>query len=93
MYIMMDKNVGAKPYKIGDKLILEITVTDENKSFDWLGKTILNKIDINKLGFTVDSVSFRKDKYINNIPIQLRQDIQNELNKAFSNISDLLKAK
>lgn len=88
---MEDLNIGAKPYKVGDKLIIEVTVTDEDKSFDFLGKAITNKINTSDLGFEVDLVSFCKEKFVDNIPLQLRSEIADKLQGAINDIRDLLK--
>ncbi|MGN2339405.1 hypothetical protein ACTFIN_14975 [Clostridium cagae] len=87
---MIDENIGAKPYNIGDKVILEVTITDEDKSFDFFGKATMNKISTESLGFNVDCVSFWKDKYIDNISIQLRTEIKDKLQNAMNEISDLI---
>lgn len=86
---MEDINIGAKPYKKGDKLILEITVIDEDKSFDFLGKSIMGKLDTQDLGFKIEMVSFWKDRYINNIPAELRKEIIETLQKSIDQIKDL----
>ncbi|WP_252251285.1 hypothetical protein [Clostridium sp. VAP52] len=87
---MIDEEIGAKPYKVGDKLILEVTVTDEDISFDFIGKAIFNRISTEDLGFNINMVSFWKDKYINNIPLQLRKEIRDNLQKTMDEISDLI---
>lgn len=90
---MEDINVGCKPYKKGDKLIIEVTVTDEDLSFDYLGKCLTGRIDTSNLGFKIDLVSFWEDKYKDNIPLALRQEIYNKLNNVFEDIGDLLSIK
>lgn len=87
---MEDINIDKRPYSLGDKLLVTITVTDENKSFDFLGKAMYNKLDISDFGFTIDAVAFSKDKYVDHIPMELRTEIQSKLNKAFEEISDLI---
>jgi len=86
---MIDMNVNEKPYKVGDRLILEIEITDEEKSFDFLGKAILNQLNTSALGFTVEKVAFNKDKYIDNIPLELRNEIINRLQEAMDDIREL----
>lgn len=88
---MIDENVNEKPYKKGDKLILEITITDEDKAYDFLCKSILRKPDApdKDLGFELDLVSFWKDRYVNNIPEQLRREIIDTLQKSIDDIIKL----
>lgn len=88
---MIDENINEKPYKKGDKLILEITITDEDKAYDFFCKSILNKPDApdKKLGFELDLVSFWKDRYINNIPEELRRKIIETLEKSIDEIREL----
>lgn len=88
---MIDENIDCKPYKKGDRLILEVIVTDEDKSFDFLGKAILNKLSTDDLGFNIDSVSFWKDKYIDNIPLELRNKIVTKLQESVEEIEKILK--
>lgn len=88
---MIDENIGFKPYKKGDRLILEVIVTDEEKSFDFLGKAIMNRLDTKDLGFDVDKVSFWKERYIENIPLELRNDIVNKLQESVAEIEKILK--
>lgn len=78
------------PYKVGDRLIVEVVVTDEDKSFDFLGKAVLGKLDTKDFGFDVDKVCFWKDRYIDNIPIDLRSEIANKLQKALDEVRDLI---
>lgn len=87
---MIDENINSRPYKVGDKLILEIEVTDENKSFDFLGKALFNKLDTSEFGFKVDTVCFWKDRYIDNIPSNLRADIIKSLQKSLNEITNIL---
>lgn len=87
---MIDEDIDCKPYKKGDRLILEVIVTDEDKSFDFLGKAILNKINTDNLGFNVDSVSFWKDRYIDSISLELRTEIITKLQKSIDEIGELL---
>lgn len=90
---MEDINVGCKPYKKGDKIIIEATITDEDLSFDYFGKCLTGRTDTSNLGFKIDLVSFWKDKYKDNIPLTLRQEIYNKLNVTFDEISNLLMEK
>ena len=87
---MIDINAGCKPYKKGDRLILEIIVNDEDKSFDFLGKALRNKFNMEELGFNIDKVCFWKDRYIDNIPIELRSEIADKLQKALDEIRGLI---
>ena len=87
---MEDVNVNEKPYKKGDKIVLEITITDEDKSFDFIAKSILGKNNSKEeLGFIVDKVSFWKDRYIDNISLELRQEIVDKLQKSINEIREL----
>lgn len=86
---MEDINIGAKPYKKGDRLIVEIIVTDEDKSFEFLGKSVMGKLDTQELGFEVDKISFWKDRYINNIPFDLRKEIIDTLQRSIDEIKTL----
>lgn len=88
---MIDENINSKPYKKGDKLILEITVVDEDKVYDFLCKSILRKEDAQdkELGFELDLVSFWKDRYINNIPEDLKKEIIETLQRSIDQIKQL----
>lgn len=88
---MIDENINSKPYKVGDKLIIEVTITDEELSFDFLAKAIMNKISTNDLGFNIDSVCFWKDRYIDNIPLELRKEIISKLEQSINEIGNILK--
>jgi hypothetical protein len=85
-----DMNVGCKPYKKGDKLIIEVTVTDEDKSFDYLGKCLTGRMDTSDMGLNIVLVSFWKDRYKDNIPLELRSEILNKFNKTFDEIEGIL---
>lgn len=88
---MIDENVNSKPYKVGDRLIIEVIVTDEDKSFDFLGKALFNKISTEDLGFNVEKVCFWKDRYIDSIAIELRDEIIQKLQKSVKEINELIK--
>lgn len=88
---MIDENIDKMPYKKGDKLILEITVIDEDKVYDFLCKSILCKPNApdKELGFSLDLVSFWKDRYINNTSEELKKEIINTLQKSIDDIKNL----
>lgn len=87
---MIDENVDCKPYKKGDRLILEVVITDEDKSFDFLAKSMMNKLDTDEFGFSLDKVSFWKDRYIDHIPLELRSEIVEKLQKYVDEIAEIL---
>ena len=87
---MIDENIQAKPYKKGDRIIIEAIITDEEISFDFLGKALFNRIDTTDMGFNIDKVSFWKDRYIDNIPMGLRNEIISKLQKSIDEIRDLV---
>lgn len=87
---MIDENVNCKPYKKGDRLIIEVVVTDEDKSFDFLGKALYKKLNTDNMGLSIDKVFFSKDKYIDNIPKELRSEIINKLQQSVDEVRDLL---
>jgi hypothetical protein len=87
---MEDINIGCKPYKKGDKLIIEVTVTDEDLSFDYLGKCLYRDKDTSDIGLKIESVAFHKERYKDNIPLELRSEILNKFNKTFDEIEGML---
>lgn len=87
---MVYENTNCKPYEKGDRLILEVIVTDENISFDFLGKAITGRLRTEELGFEIDKVCFWKDRYINNIPLELRTEIVNKIQKSVDEIRGLI---
>lgn len=87
---MIDENIQAKPYKKGDRIIIEAIITDEETSFDFLGKALFNRINTSDMGFDIDKVSFWKDRYIDNIPMELRNEIISKLQKSIDEIRDLV---
>lgn len=90
---MEDINKACTPYKKGDKLIIEVTVTDEDLSFNYLGKCLYNRMDTSNIGLQIESVAFHADRYKDSIPMELRQEISNKLNDAFNDIDSLLSIK
>lgn len=90
---MEDINVECTPYKKGDKIIIEATITDEDLSFDYLGKCLYRNKDTSDIGLKIESVAFHADRYKDSIPMELRQEIYNKLNNVFEDISDLLSIK
>lgn len=87
---MVDENINCKPYKKGDRLILEVIVTDEDKSFDFFGKAITNRISTDEFGFDIDKVCFWQERYMNNIPLELRKEIIDKLQNSLDEIKGLV---
>lgn len=89
---MKDKELCI-PYEVGDKIVIIANVVDKEKSFDTLGKLIYNKLDLKEYGLEFDSVTFDKDRYIDRVHSDLREEIEKELAKAIRNIDKLLMLK
>lgn len=87
---MIDENINYKPYKNGERLIIEVVITDEDKSFDFLGGALFNRISTENMGFDIDKVCFWKDRYIDNIPVELRSEIIDKLQKSIDEIRNLV---
>lgn len=87
---MEDLNINEKPYKKGDKIIIEVEITDVDKSFDFLGKAVIGKLDTSEFGFDVQKIIFSKDKYVEFLSSELRTEITNNLQKSINNINEVL---
>lgn len=50
----------------------------------------MNKLDTTQFGFDIDSVCFWKDRYMQNIPKQLRTEITHKLEQTIEDINKLI---
>lgn len=74
------------PIKTGENTMIEIEVTDEDKAFNFLGKSLIGRQNYsNEYGFEIMSLSFSKDKYIENIESKLRDDLHNIAKNTLAN--------
>lgn len=82
------------PIKTGEKTMVEIEITDEEKAFNFFGKALTGRMDMSDYGFEVNSLSFNKDVYIENIESKLRAEILDMIGKSttelYTNVSNLL---
>lgn len=87
---MKDINAGEVPFNNGDKIIIEVQITDSDKAFEFLGKSILGQLDNSHLGFDIELFTFSKDRYVNNTPHELRNEINKKLSNTMQEINDLI---
>lgn len=83
------------PLKNGKETILKIKVIDEDKAFDFIGKHLLDKIDFNDYGFSIEQMYLNEDKYKESLKDDLRKevirDIENYGNEMVKSIIDKIK--
>lgn len=87
---MEDLNIDKKPYKKGDKLIIEIEITDVEKSFEFLCKSIMRRKDMSEFGFEVDKLILSENKYVESLSVELRTEIANKLQRSMDEIREML---
>ena len=82
------------PIKTGDKTMVEVEITDEDKAFNFFGKSLTGRADMSEYGFEVNSLSFSKDQYLDNIEDKLRNELLNTVGKTttelYTTISNML---
>jgi len=87
---MKDINANEVPFDNGDKIIIEVTIKDSDKAFEFLAKSILGQLNNSHLGFDIESFTFSKDRYIENTPFELRKEINKKLNKTIEEINEMI---
>lgn len=83
------------PLRNGKKTILKIKVIDEDKAFDFIGKHLLNKVDLNDYGFSIEQMYLDEDKYKQSLEEDLKKevikDIENYGNEMVKSIISKIK--
>ena len=84
------------PVRTGENTMIEIEITDEDKAFNFIGKSLTGRQNYsNEYGFEIMSLSFSKDRYIENIESKLRDDLydiaKNTLVNFYNGVDRLLK--
>lgn len=84
------------PVRTGENTMIEIEITDEDKAFNFIGKSLTGRQNYsNEYGFEIMSLSFSKDRYIENIESKLRDDLydiaKNTLANFYNDVDRLLK--
>lgn len=82
------------PIKTGEKTMVEVEITDEDKAFDFFGRSLTGRADMSEYGFEVNSLSFSKDKYLDSIEDKLREELLGIVGKTttelYTTISNML---
>lgn len=83
------------PLVNGKETILKIKVIDEDKAFDFIGKHLLDKVDFNDYGFSIEQMYLNEDRYKQSLEVDLKKevirDIENYGNKMVESIIDKIK--
>lgn len=83
------------PLKNGKETILKIKVIDADKAFDFIGKHILNKVDFDNYGFSIEQMYLDEDRYKESLKDDLKEEVIREIenygNKMVKSIVDKIK--
>ena len=85
----MSKTTQA-PFKDGDKVIVELTITDTDKAYFFLIGSLLNKVDTSEQGISIQLVSAWEDLYKKGMSNKLKQDVTELLEKQKQEVEDLI---
>lgn len=78
-------------YEKGDTVYLEIKITDVKKSFDFIGKSILRKVNLSdEFGFEIEALVPSEEKFNKCISNEIKEEIVKNLQNAVDKISELL---
>ena len=90
---MTDLNIGAAPYKAGDKIMLEVTITDADIANDFITKIMHGPKYAESVGFDIDKSFYWEDRYEKAVRQELLSAIVDEHMKTIDTISDILRHK
>jgi hypothetical protein len=91
---MKESNITKiTPLQRGSKTTVIITVTDEDKAFDFFGKAVCGRLDTSEYGFNVEQLYFTEDRYKEVMPEACRKELIGDLDDFYREMKESIENK